>query len=420
MGTADSPGDISDSGGTSASRGEGSTGVTAYPASWPGSGPWVASSRVLLVLLCLWAAVVVPLWWWLPLRTPPGWHAHEMVFAVGGGALAAYVPTACNSWTGRAPVRGRPVAVLAALYVTARGVALLPPQALPRWLFALAFAAPFWWIAAVVLRELRSAGKSLRAAVFPHSVLAFCALAGGVSGWFGSGVMTGSPNPLLPQVVVGMFALLLAGVGGRMVPAFLNAAAERVGLPVVKQHRWSRLPFLTVLGLAVLTAGRQESAALTLLAGLLVAVHVARWPWRYARHDGLAAATLSAYLWIPIGLLGWGAARLAARWWPGLPPGPVAASHLLTMGALTGLAVAVMARTSARRGDHRLHIRPTTAAGLAALMLAVPARLTELDGVAVALWCLGWVLVAVGHRHHLVGPLQRPVFSARRHPVSDA
>ena len=46
-------------------------------------------------------------------------------------------------------------------------------------------------------------------------------------------------------------------------------------------------------------------------------------------------------------------------------------------------------------------------------MLAVPARLTELDGVAVALWCLGWVLVAFGHRHHLVGPLQRPVFSAR-------
>ncbi|MDO5627166.1 MAG: NnrS family protein [Mobilicoccus sp.] len=384
----------------------------AYPATWPGSGPWVASSRVLFVLVCLWAAIVVPLWWWGVLSPrPPGWHAHEMMFAIGGGALAAYVPTACNSWTGRPPVAGWPVAVLAVLYVSARTVMLLPTESLPRLLVGVALVAPFWWITGVVLREMRRAGKSVAAAVFPYSVLAFCALAGAAAGWFGSGIMTGSPHRAAPQALVGMFALLLAGVGGRMVPAFLNAAATRVGLPVRTGHRFARLPFLLALALAVISAGTSASAVFTVLGGVLLAVHMAGWPWRYLRYDGLAALTALAYAWLPLGLIVWGGLR-----WSGthLSLGMVAASHLITMGALTGLVVAVMARTSARRGDRRLIVRRTTLAGFVLLMSAVPIRLLEWDTAAVVMWSLGWCLVLLGHRHHLTGPLIRPVFSARR------
>lgn len=378
------------------------------------------------VALCVWSAVVVPLWMWGASWLPAGWHAHEMVFAVGSGALAAYVPTAQASWTGLAPTTGWRVVVLTVLWCLARLVMLLPPGLVPRAGYAVVLAAPLWWVVAVVVRDLRRSGRTLRRiGPYPCAVLAFCGIAGAVSGWFGSSIMTGGLPGLMPEVVVGMFALLLTGVGGRMVPAFFNSAGQRVGLPVRALPSWSRLPVLVPLGVAVLTTGTVWSAMLACLAGVLLAVHMAWWRWGYARYDSLAALTLAAYAWLPAGLVVWGWSRLtavghAAQGVPSSPWWPVEASHTLTMGALTGLVVTVMARASARRGDRRLHPRVASVVGFAILMAAVPVRLADLVAASGVMWSLGWLAVLAGHIPHLSGPLHRPVFSARRFVRSES
>ncbi|MBO3130241.1 NnrS family protein [Dermatophilus congolensis] len=392
--------------------------LTPKPTTWPATGPWAASSRIPYLLLCLWAAVAIPLWIQNASWLPYGWHDHEMIFAMGSGALASYVPTAQSSWTGLAPSRGWPVAVLAVLWVTARAVMFAPPGTLPRPLYAAFLAAPLWWTLALVVRDLhRSRRGPRRIGPYPCAVLAFCAAAGAVSGWFGSAIMTGEKPGILPEIAVSMFALLLTGVGGRMVPAFLNSAGQRLGLPTIPLPAWARLPILIPLGIAVLTTGTALSAALTCLAGMILAAHMTTWRLRYARYDSLAALTLIAYAWLPIGLILWGWTRLPANW--PLPPAPVwsiTASHTLTMGALTGLIVTVMARSSARRGDRRLHPRAASVIGFAILMAAVPVRLAGFTPTSGMIWSLGWGVVLLGHLPHLVGPLQRPVFSARRTP----
>lgn len=388
------------------------------PTTWPGHGPWLASSRVLFALLALYAALVVPWWWWIAPARPPGWHAHEMFFAIGGGALAGYVPTACTSWTGRAPVAGRPVMVLAALYVLARGVMLLPPNALPRWAFAFATGAFLWWVVVIVTRELvRSGRPPARIGLYPCAVVAFCGVAGTASAWFGSALMTRPVGFAPGETLILLFSLLLAGVGGRMVPAFLSTADERVGNPPTPPSRYGRLPFLLTLGAAILAGGvRPVSAVLGLVAGLLIAWHMRTWPWRAARHDGLAAMTLVAYTCLPVGLVLWNLTRLTLTWLPPTVLTSTSVSHVLTIGALCGLVVAVMTRAPARRGVGRLHVRIPALVGFVLILLTALLRVAGLDELSVIPWTAGWVLVLVAHTHHFRDPLPRPVFSARRLP----
>lgn len=381
---------------------------------WPATGPWAASYRVMFAVLAVWAAIVVPAWYLFGLAgASPGWHVHEMVFGIGGGALAGYLPTACTSWTGRAPVSGRPVVVLVALWILARALMVVPVGTVPPWLLAPGVGAVFWWIAFLTAREMHLSGRG-RAEVggYPPSLVVFCLVAGVASGWFAVALTTQQPFATLSDGVVLLFTMLLTGVGGRMVPAFLNTAADRAGLPQTPVHaRWRRV-VLVLIGVAIVAAPWLEVSALAGLAAAAVLVaHMARWPWRAVRLDALATMTLFAYAWIPVGLVCWGAARLG---WVDISTPTV--SHTLTIGALSGLVIAVASRAPARRGRGRLHVRPAALAGFVAVMLSAALRLVDLTVASSWCWSLGWALFLVGHLPAFSDPMPRPIFSARRLP----
>lgn len=64
----------------------------------------------------------------LPLvrSTPPAlWHAHEMIFGVFGAALIGFITTAVPEWTDTKRLQGRPLLILAALWLTGRLVGFL-------------------------------------------------------------------------------------------------------------------------------------------------------------------------------------------------------------------------------------------------------------------------------------------------------
>lgn len=64
----------------------------------------------------------------LPLvrSTPPAlWHAHEMIFGAFGAALMGFITTAVPEWTDTKRLQGRPLLVLAALWLTGRLVGFL-------------------------------------------------------------------------------------------------------------------------------------------------------------------------------------------------------------------------------------------------------------------------------------------------------
>ncbi|WP_168582669.1 NnrS family protein [Gephyromycinifex aptenodytis] len=376
---------------------------------WPGHGPWVASYRVLFALLAFWAAVVIPAWSALGLGGGGlGWHVHEMVFGVGGGALAGYLPTACTSWTGRAPISGRPVMILAALWILARVVMSVAPGTLPTAVTAVGVGAVFWWIAVIVGREMHRSIKPIGG--YPRSLIVFCVIAGAGSGFVATRPVV---TEALANAMILLFTTLLTGVGGRMVPAFVNWTNTRLGVPVVVIKPVWRRAALVLLGTAIVTAPWPSiSASLGMAAAVVLVAHMARWPYRNARHDSLALMTLVAFCWIPVGLVLWGLSRLGV-----VPLEPMTASHCLTIGALGGLVIAVMSRAPARRGGGYLHVRAPALLGFLAVMLSAVTRLAELNDLSGWLWAIGWALVFVAHLPAFSGPVPRPIFSARRLPA---
>ena len=60
---------------------------------------------------------------WIELPTafgPLNWHIHEMLFGFAAAAVAGFLLTAIPNWTGRMPLQGVPLIVLASLWLAGR------------------------------------------------------------------------------------------------------------------------------------------------------------------------------------------------------------------------------------------------------------------------------------------------------------
>src|SRR5579872_4150506 len=92
-----------------------------------------------------WAVIALALWLamffgylQLPTRFDPlAWHIHEMLFGFVMAAVGGFLLTAIATWTGRLPVRGRALALLAGLWLLGR-IACLISADLPAWLAVVA------------------------------------------------------------------------------------------------------------------------------------------------------------------------------------------------------------------------------------------------------------------------------------------
>ena len=180
------------------------------------------------------AVLLVPLWAMsfvsgTPLGSswpPTLWHGHEMLFGFLGSAVAGFLLTAVPSWTGQKGVSGRPLVVLASVWLAAR----------------LLIATSGWWpaplIAAVDLSFLPVlaflvAGPLLR----PRNRNAVLLLVLGVL-WFTDLIFHVAlirKNPVLADhalnIGIDVLLTLVTVIGGRIVPAFTAAALRQQGRP---------------------------------------------------------------------------------------------------------------------------------------------------------------------------------------------
>src|SRR5690242_4179974 len=102
--------------------------MTASPRAYTGPTFLSAGFRPFFLLGGLWAMLAMPLWLavftgatTLPSGLAPWiWHAHEMIFGYAMAAIAGFLLTAIPNWTGRPPLSGAPLAILAALWLAGR------------------------------------------------------------------------------------------------------------------------------------------------------------------------------------------------------------------------------------------------------------------------------------------------------------
>ncbi len=328
---------------------------------------------------------------------PALWHAHEMLFGYLAAVLAGFLLTAVPNWTGRLPISGPRLAGLFLLWLLGR-VAQAPwvPLGILSSLLDVLFLVV---LAAVIWREIL-AGRNLRNLPICLLVTAFAAANIG----FHFLAMEGDPAGVLHGGVA-VAVLLIALVGGRVVPSFTrNWMAKRgeakLPQPFDSFDKACLLVTAAALLLWVLQPLGQAAGWLMLAAGLLQALRLLRWRgWRSVA-EPLVLILHLGYAWLPLGL---GLLGLAA-----LRPESVALSsglHALTAGAVGAMTLAIMTRATLGHTGRTLTAGPATqliyALVLIGAALRVAAPWLPLDQMALliasgVLWSgafLGFVLV---------------------------
>jgi uncharacterized protein involved in response to NO len=283
--------------------------------------------RPLYLLAGAYAALAVPLWaaqylGWLP-GANPLWHAHEMLFGYAFAVIAGFLLTAVRAWTGRPTPTGAALAGIAALWVAARVLALfsLAAAAVAGMLFAIAVA---WGIGKPLL-----ASGNRRNYFFIALVLALGA----------AGILFQHAARLALTLGLDVVLFVIAVMAGRVVPMFTNNGVP--GAKATRQPLLERAALGSVLALIACDALGLDAAAapVALAAAALHAARLALW-------DPLRALA-KPIVWILHLSYAWLVAHLALRGLAGFGLAPAAlATHALTIGAIGGLTLGMMTRTS--------------------------------------------------------------------------
>ena len=320
--------------------------------------------RPLFTAAGIWAALAVPVWVavWSGLISyngifqPKVWHIHEMMFGFVAAAVGGFILTAVPNWTGRLPVRGTPLAGLALLWLAGRLAVWFSASIGP----IEAAAIDLLYLTALVLcvaRELL-AGRNWKNA----PVLAALALLLGANGLFhlnAAGIA--ETGEIAIRLSIAVMALLVALIGGRVVPSFTRNWFAKNGGPEIAAPMagFDRVVLLvTVLSLAVWVAlGEEFAVGIGLaVAGLLNLARLARWRGWMTTGEGLVTILHIGYLWLSMGLTLLGVSMLQDAMTT------ASALHMLTLGAMGTMTLAVMTRAILRHTGQNLHAGPATMA----------------------------------------------------------
>lgn len=301
--------------------------------------------RPFFLLAAAFAALIVPLWL-LALRgvihpggalDPITWHSHEMIYGFAVAVIAGFLLTAVGNWTQRETAVGPALLGLAGLWLAGRVAFVLAP-ALPAVLVS-AVDLAFLPVLAFVIGRPIVQSKNRRNLVM-IGVLAALWIANLVIHLDGLGVLPGwrRRGSLVAVDVVIAVILIMAG---RVFPMFTRNAT--------KQDSIRSIPALDIAALAsfvpvvVCDAAEVTTVVAPIAAGVAAFFALARtvhWGARHSFRQPLLWILHVGYLWIPIGL----ALRAASGFTPLVPAS--AATHALTVGAIGGLTLGMMARVS--------------------------------------------------------------------------
>lgn len=306
------------------------------------------SFRPFFMAAGFWATLAVPLWvlTFFGVITVPDdfdpllWHQHEMLFGFAAAAICGFLLTAIPNWTGRLPVRGGRLLVLVTLWAMGRVVMLLLPLIGPATTAVLDLAF-LTTLSVLIGRELVS-GKNWR----NLPVLALISLFG-LGNWLIHFELLGLADTAAVGIRLSTFvlALLVAVIGGRIVPSFtrnwlVQKGAEALPAAMNSLDKVALLALVLLVIAEVFLPDAKATAGFAVLTGILLGVRLLRWRVWAVRSEPLLWVMHLGYAWLAVGVIMTGLAGL----WPTVPP--AAAVHTLTVGAFGTMILAVMTRAS--------------------------------------------------------------------------
>ncbi|MGE6528984.1 NnrS family protein [Pseudomonas sp. NPDC077382] len=356
---------------------------------------FLAGSLFAMLAIPLWIAAWTGLW---PGFQPTGgwlsWHRHEMLFGFAMAIVAGFLLTAGQTWTGQPGVSGNRLMALAVVWLLARlgwlfglPVALLIPLDLLFMLGVTGLMARMLWKARQKRNYPIIAVLGLMTAA---DVLVLCGVALGDDALQRQGVLAG----------LWLVAALMAIIGGRVIPFFTQRGLGRT--EAVKPWLWLDVALLVGTGLiAVLYAvgvALQQHVWLGVLFLGIAAGHLlrlARWYdsgiWRVP----LLWSLHLAMLWLVVAATG------LALWNFGLLDSSSSSLHALSVGSMSGLILAMIARVTLGHTGRPLQLPPGIVGAFVLFNLGAASRvflITEWPVIglwaAAICWALAFALYA--------------------------
>lgn len=310
------------------------------------------------------------------------WHAHEMLFGFSSAVVAGFLLTAVPNWTGRLPVSGRPLAALFLLWVAGRLLMLWPDLIglVPSVAIESLFLPVLLFICA---REIITGRKWKDLKVL--GVLTVLSLA---NIGFHLDMLAGEHGGTVERLAVSAYLVLIMIIGGRIIPSFSRNWLNQKGgtrFPVPYGRFDTAVIVIGALALACWSLRPDQPATLALaaIAGIAHAARLRRWRGLAVWPEKLLFILHVAYAFLP---LGFAAIALGDR----IGLGDTAIMHVMTVGAMAAMMLAVMTRaTRGHTGRQLTSSRLTNVSYVAILMAAIFRPLADiLPGQAMTLYSL--------------------------------
>ena len=291
------------------------------------------------------------------LSTPLG-HAHEMLLGYALAVVAGYqLP----------PMSARRLALLFALWLTARIAYIAGPPGAVSALPDIAFAAALAWH---VVPRLFVAAKKWRNLALPGILAGVCiaAAAFGVA----AGLLQEPQVETIALVLILLLAALMLFMGGRIIaPAAAGQLYRQGSVPAARVQPRIEGALVVLMATAVAAASVPALDPLFRIActaaGALALVRLLRWRLWSCRGRPDLQCLGTGYAWLAIGLAALGLSAAGAP--------RTAAVHAITVGAMGTLTFNVMANTVMLRARRDRAREPRLIAGTALIGLAASLRI---------------------------------------------
>jgi uncharacterized protein involved in response to NO len=298
---------------------------------------------------------------------PRDWHVHEMLFGFLPAVITGFLFTAIPNWTGRLPLRGRPLMFFVALWTAGRICVTFSAQT--GWLVAMLVDCSFLLlIAAAAAREIIAGRKWNNLSVV---ALILILLAGNVTFHLEAHFRGAADYSI--RIGIGVVVLLISLIGGRIIPSFTRnwLVRENPGRLPVPFARFDML--IVAVGAIALAFWIVSPAAMwtgyaLAIAGALQLVRLARWAGYRTGRERLLLILHVGYAFVPIGFL-----LNACSAFGVVPTG--AGVHAWMVGAAGIMTLAVMSRASLGHTNQVLTASCATHAVYAAIVISVLARI---------------------------------------------
>ena len=334
------------------------------------------------------------------------WHSHEMLYGFSAAVIAGFLLTAVRNWTGLETPTGAPLAAMAILWLAARVLIVKGPAPIAALVDVLFLPVLAFAVAGPILRSKNVRNYKvlliLLALAISHGVFHLASQAY-MQAWFARTSLV---------ISIDIIVILMSVIGGRVIPAFTrNAVPEAQS----RHEPWvETVTFASMLVVVLITAVsdyRAPPQALVILLFVVVAAsHATRlglWDPVKTVHRPLLWMMPAAYSWIPFAFLlrALAAANIvpASAW-----------IHAVTTGAVAGLMLAMMMRSSLGHTGRQLVASKTDMAAFLLIQCAAIARVIAsiVAGETVRFWIvasgLTWALAFLLFAVRYLPMLSRP------------